>query len=73
MLESLVLTIASILPLLFLEDEDSLLEKNLLFLLTLLLFLLLLLLLLLLSLPMPLRTLLELILLEMLGRLLLVS
>ena len=70
-LEPSVLSVATTLPLLFLEDEDLLLEKILLFLLLLPLFLLflsllflllLLLLLLLLSLSMSLRTLLELLL-----------
>ena len=59
-LESLVLSVATTLPLLFLEDEDLLIEQNLL------LLSLLLLLLLLLSLSMPLKILLELLLFEML-------
>ena len=71
-LESLDLSVATTLPFLHLEDEDLSFEKILLFLLLMLLFLLLLLLLLLLSLSMSLRTLLELLLLEILGGMLLV-
>ena len=69
-LESLDLSVATTLPFLHLEDEDLSFEKILLFLLLMLLFLLLLLLLL--SLSMSLRTLLELLLLEILGGMLLV-